>query len=179
MTPIMCAHGIGDAGSCRLCGMLGIATDILRELGMEDVARWVEHPEHVRRYLKHTPVSGDETEDGACSGCRVEEARGRTHLRDCWVTAAWRALGDPRGQADIERAHEEALYADSQRANAAVRGRRQFRGSIPLPTAIHWLSRAHEGNLPGSTLTPGWVDRAAFPAIPDDAFDFSRDFYAE
>lgn len=81
-----------------------------------DVVRWAKNPDHVRRYLKHTPVSGDETEDGACTGCRIEEARGYSHLRKCWVAAAWRALGDPRGAEDIERAHEEGLLENRNRA---------------------------------------------------------------
>jgi len=31
---------------------LKVATDILRGLGMEDCARWVEHPEAVRELLR-------------------------------------------------------------------------------------------------------------------------------
>ena len=94
---------------------LAIITDHLRDLGLEDVARWVEHPDAVRELLRHSPIepaeySGNEWE-ALCRDCgeNVDESRASAHNRKCLVAAAWRALGDPRGQADIERAHEEAI----------------------------------------------------------------------
>lgn len=83
-----------------------VAVDILRTLGLEDVARWVEHPDAVRALLKCGGFSGHR-DDLFCSECG--ESGWDAHERTCPVAAAWRALGDPRGQADIERAHEEAL----------------------------------------------------------------------
>ena len=71
--------------------------------------RWLLHPEAVRILLKATPASpcGDR-EETRCWWCHfhfLDEA----HSRTCVGAAAWRDLGDPRGAADIERAHEEAL----------------------------------------------------------------------
>jgi hypothetical protein len=100
-----------------------IATDILRELGLEDVARWVEHPDAVRELLRHDPASTEGYSEAHCPACDMAE--GYAHARwmkdrrhYCPVAAAWRALGDPRGAADIERAHEEALEWDSRRPSA-------------------------------------------------------------
>ena len=84
---------------------LKIATDILRELGLEDVARWVEHPDAVRELLAATPNIPYDVERGGegCDACSVGYPLAvRIHARDCTVATAWRALGDPRGQADIE-----------------------------------------------------------------------------
>lgn len=91
---------------------ISVITDHLRDLGMEDVARWVENPGAVRLLVALPHYAPNET----CRDCGadVDESHGQTfdHPRNpqwCRIAAAWRALGDPRGQADIERAHEEAL----------------------------------------------------------------------
>lgn len=95
-----------------------VAIDILRELGREDEARWIEHPDAVRALLKDPPAD----RNGECPGSRErDDASGDvrgwlcggsvhdSHMPSCLIAAAWRALGDPRGQADIENAHDEAL----------------------------------------------------------------------
>jgi hypothetical protein len=83
-----------------------VAIDILRELGREEEARWIEHPGAVRELLKapmcHCGVPFDALSD--------------IHNRTCPVTAAWRAIGDPRWLADVERAHDEALGDDRSRS---------------------------------------------------------------
>jgi hypothetical protein len=88
---------------------LKIATDILRELGLEDVARWVEHPDAVRELLR-SAWGASRSGDDVCGDANCHVFLDETHMRTCRVPAAWRALGDPRGQADIERAHEEAIH---------------------------------------------------------------------
>lgn len=91
---------------------------ILSEQDAADVARWAQHPEAVRELLLHDPLMFEHDAAGVCPRC--DAPMGEVHnltsriesigLRfSCPVTAAWRALGDPRGAADIERAWEEAL----------------------------------------------------------------------
>lgn len=77
--------------------------------------RWLENPEAVRELLAAHPVMQATVngEDGAvCPECYGNH--GDAHQRICRVAAAWRALGDPRGAADIERAHEEALRLNTR-----------------------------------------------------------------
>ena len=98
--------------------------DRLRELGAtDDVLRWVRNPDAVRALLKDPPADRNgecpgsiEYDDAsrdvrgfACGGSEYD-----SHRRDCPIAAAWRALGDPRGAADIENAHEEALREHSR-----------------------------------------------------------------
>jgi len=70
--------------------------------------RWLLNPDAVRQLMKiaptFTPEFHDEREQ--CSTCRAEV--GEAHDKGCVTAAAWRALGDPRGAADIERAETEA-----------------------------------------------------------------------
>lgn len=90
-----------------------------------DVARWAAHPEAVRELLRHTPWHLPEDRDYEndspnCAGCTavsVWNDADDAHARDCPIAAAWRALGDPRGAADIERAWEEALTMARQRSD--------------------------------------------------------------
>jgi len=86
-----------------------------------DVAKWAANAQHVRELLKHEPtIASYEGEpdavDHQCESCGV--FNGGPHrtvafregiATPCRVATAWRALGDPRGAEDIERAHEEAL----------------------------------------------------------------------
>lgn len=84
-----------------------------------DVAKWASNAQHVRELISHEPrvryVDGDENSE--CPQCGTQTAAhgretfpsGGPTRRYCRVAAAWRALGDPRGAEDIERAHEEAL----------------------------------------------------------------------
>lgn len=83
-----------------------------------DVAKWVANVQHVRELLKHEPMTGPEL-GIQCADCLARADQ--SHHRDCLVAAAWRALGDPHGQADIERAHEEALPEQARRTDAARR----------------------------------------------------------
>ena len=94
---------------------LAVVCDQLRTLGLEDVARWVEHPEAVRELLRHSPVDAESTEPNMPECPQCESGPRGPHGRHCEVAAAWRTLGDPRGAADIERAHEEALRQDDAR----------------------------------------------------------------
>lgn len=92
--------------------------------------RWLLNPDAVRELVKHDPqileVGLDST---ICPSCEVGPGQAHQALltitgkvavspsrQRCAVAAAWRALGDPRGAADIERAHEEALREQSLRA---------------------------------------------------------------
>ncbi len=71
-----------------------------------DVAKWAANPGAVRELLRHEPIAAPE-QDQQCASCL--SWRDQSHLPRCTIAAAWRALGDPRGAQDIERAHEEAL----------------------------------------------------------------------
>lgn len=85
--------------------------DRLRELGIaDDMLTWLAHPDAVRALLKLYVYAGWGELCQECGG-----AEGDSHLRSCAIAAAWRALGDPRGQADIERACEEAEWEDKRR----------------------------------------------------------------
>ncbi len=95
--------------------ILAVVADQLRALGMEDEARWIEYPEAVRELLRHTPTTENAYDELYCVRCDAQS--GDVHRPACHVAAAWRALGDPRGQADIERAHEEALTMARQRSD--------------------------------------------------------------
>lgn len=97
-----------------LAVFLDAAREAFGELAPE-VARWVEHPDAVRELLQLNPaLSRDEAAEayGSCERCAAYD--GEPHARDCPIAAAWRALGDPRGAADIERAHEEALRQNAR-----------------------------------------------------------------
>lgn len=101
------------AGSAREGGViLDEATiDRLRELGAtDDVLAWLARPDAVRTLLKLNVYAGF---GEVCQECG--EGAGDAHLRTCPIAAAWRALGDPRGQADIECAREEAEWEDRRR----------------------------------------------------------------
>lgn len=76
-----------------------------------DVVKWAANPGAVRELLKWAPMYGY---DGQCPSC-AEQTERTSHRRDCSLIAAWRALGDPRGAADIERAHEEANAEHARR----------------------------------------------------------------
>jgi hypothetical protein len=87
-----------------------------------EVAKWVEHPDAVRTLLGRsiTSTTNDGTQVCASCGYDVNDmgvSFNYSHERTCWVAAAWRALGDPRGAADIERAHDEALRMARQRSD--------------------------------------------------------------
>ncbi len=89
-----------------------VAIDILRELGLEEQARWIEHPGAVRTLFR---LGGDCADyEGECEGCGAYSP----HAANCEVFAAWHALNDPRAAADIERAHEEALVQARPPLNA-------------------------------------------------------------
>lgn len=77
---------------------------ILPEKDAADVVRWAAHPEAVRELLERAGYEAGESP--------TDRRR---------VAAAWRALGDPRGAADIERAHEEALAEENRRGSLANR----------------------------------------------------------
>lgn len=86
--------------------------DRLRELGAtDDMLRWLRHPEAVRALLKDPPAdrNGECPSTGTATGNKCWGDSFSPHIQDCAVAAAWRTLGDPRGQADIENAHDEAL----------------------------------------------------------------------
>ena len=92
-----------------------------------DVAKWAQNPGAVRNLLvraRYTEVTHGGDDESCCDcGAYAEESHSRTQLldspgkpwRDCIVAAAWRALADPRGAQDIERAHEEALREQHSR----------------------------------------------------------------
>ena len=102
---------------------LAVALDAIREAFGDDsdVSRWAANAQHVRNLMERARYAegSDDGEAPRCVDCGAApwEPHTRTQLldssgkpwRDCIVAAAWRALGDPRGAADIERAHEEAL----------------------------------------------------------------------
>lgn len=98
--------------------------DQLRELGAtEDMLTWLRHPEAVRTLVNLDPEVGG---DYACQKCMSYAA----HLSSCVVAAAWRALGDPRGAEDIERAHVEAIGEDGWRARQRSR---EYAPRRPMP----------------------------------------------
>ena len=82
--------------------------------------RWLLNPEAVRVLLSHEPTEAN-APDWACPSCGAQWGWAHVHRSTfsrqevCSVSAAWRDLGDPRGAADIERAHEEALQQSGSR----------------------------------------------------------------
>lgn len=119
---------------------LKVLLDALESVGepvapadVAEVLRWARAPDAVRELLRHTPLQPHEVGESVwCRGCAAALANSRSgepysHLRRCAVAAAWRALGDPRGAEDIERAHDEALRelpdrAQSRRVTALING---------------------------------------------------------
>lgn len=125
-----------------LAVFLDAARECFGELAPE-VAKWVEHPEAVRELLDFDPVSArGGAEEEFCPACDVHlttESHGASKRNEhCPVAAAWRALGDPRGAADIERAHEEALREQA--------GRRSVIVSTPRGSGHGWIDAAHAEN---------------------------------
>ena len=59
----------------------------------------------------------------------------------CVIAAAWRDLGDPRGAADIERAHEEALR--EHRPGQWVAMAEERAESRGITTAALWREAMH------------------------------------
>jgi hypothetical protein len=94
---------------------LQVVVDMLREHGFDTEARWIEQREHVTQLLSYRPYIGIYASEHVCAECEADE--GTSCFANCKVAAAWRALGDPRALADVERAHDEAL-ADERRRNA-------------------------------------------------------------
>ena len=100
---------------------LAVLADALRSVLPEsdaaEVLRWATHPEAVRTLIALMPVAvnhdGGEIHAVVCPDCF--ESTYEAHGPACKVTAAWRALGDPRGAADIERTHVEALREHRRR----------------------------------------------------------------
>lgn len=81
-----------------------------------DLAKWAANPQHVRELLKldpYRPAMIDGADGEYCWACYATDSA--AHHPTCAVAAAWRALGDPRGAEDIERAHEEALREQARR----------------------------------------------------------------
>lgn len=80
-----------------------------------DVAKWASNAQHVRELLKRAEYHQADEEGGnsPCVECGSDSYS--AHFGPCLVAAAWRALGDPRGAEDIERAHEEALASNRRR----------------------------------------------------------------
>lgn len=87
----------------------------------EEAEKYARNIGAVRDLIKHSPVGPEEyVEDEWQSICRdcgvnVDPARESGHLARCLIVAAWRALGDPRGAADIKRAWDEALRESLRR----------------------------------------------------------------
>ena len=104
-----------------------------------DVAKWAANPGAVRELLRCARYTEDE-EDPACCDCGAfhDQSHSRTQLlnspgkpwRDCTIAAAWRALGDPRGAADIEQAHEQAMRQQATRRMLRHEGDPRFHGVL-------------------------------------------------
>lgn len=104
----------------------------------EEAEKYARNVGAVRDLLKHSPVGPEEyVEDEWQSICRdcgvnVDPAQEAGHLARCLIVAAWRALSDPRGAADIEQAHVEALHEETfrqvRRHELAARARPDFYG---------------------------------------------------
>ena len=103
---------------------LKVITDMLREEGLEDVARWVENPDAVRTLFRHVYSASS----SACEARRSDAPAGQSaacwgddetpHDPWCPVAAAWRTLGMPEALRDVENAHEEAFAEDARRPAA-------------------------------------------------------------
>lgn len=138
-------------------------TDLLRQHGLEDVARWVEHPEAVRTLLKLAlPVGECQGDESRCLG----EGDWYAHSARCEVAAAWRSLGDPRGAADIANTHDEALR--DNRVIEHNREQRRLNPDAPTPAQTWRTATARE-----------WNDaiREGFAGVEDELAEHSRQLF--
>lgn len=110
---------------------------ILSEQDAADVARWAAQPEAVRELLKYAPQTGAYAVSMDCADENCQASDDDAHLAKCRIAAAWRALGDPRGAADVERAWEEALAQVPWREEDAELRRRAFSGTLGRPRPSH------------------------------------------
>lgn len=93
---------------------VAVLLDAARECYGDDSeqVRWLLKPDAVRELLRHAPSRAHGDDVNYCPECGVPdgEAHGASKRRaHCPVAEAWRALGDPRGDEDVELAHHEAL----------------------------------------------------------------------
>lgn len=131
---------------------------------------WLEHPDAVRELLSHTPQESVYADRINCPACGAEssESHGRCELPHddyCPIAAAWRAIGDPRGAEDFERAHEEALADNRDRIAIAAQAGNPvilLDWSEPPPICVHrWLRITDAGAICNAcgVLVPGVARR--------------------
>ncbi len=135
-----------------------VAIDILRELGHEEQARWIEHPDAVRRLLVDgTCVDKPRASAGwYCTGC--QEHHMGPHAVDCSVMAAYRVLGDPRGASDMDAAHAAALETEGVLARGRLEAaeRAKLRENIDMLTDVEVIVRI-DGGEPSSDSTHDFI----------------------
>jgi hypothetical protein len=111
---------------------LQVVVDMLREHGFDTEARWIEQREHVAYYLTTAPADRN-------GECPARDCMGHdygAHSPSCKVAAAWRALGDPRAEIDLNNAHDEAINDERWRQRQADPNYR-----APTMTAINEFLR--------------------------------------
>lgn len=103
-----------------------VAADQLREVGLLDESKWIEHPTSVRKLLALESLN----EDGLCSSCEMGSGYS-PHLANCDVAAAWHEVGDVRAAEDVELAHERAI--DDFRAESILAAQRLCTHPLIVP----------------------------------------------
>jgi len=99
-----------------------------------DFMKWMRNPGAVRSLLSRSgdPVEFADFGGRTCESCSayVESA---PHNNNCVVVTSWVALGDPRGNLEVHKAHVSALRSDKSRRSAAkgVATRRARRAAAP------------------------------------------------
>lgn len=135
-----------------------------------DQVRWLLNPDAVRELLKHTPLAHAlGAEESHCPSCGVAPGEAHVHRSSfsvkqvCTVADAWRALGDPRGAADIERAHEEALAQQERRRwEVTATPVQRFRAALPTDELLRRLRSPHYNTRTES-------DARGMEAVEDEA----------
>ena len=98
---------------------LKVLSDVLREAlperDAEDLIRWAQHPDAVRRLIEHQRL----TEGGRCVACGM--LSGRDHAEDCVLLEATERLDITWHSPvhELDRAHEEALQQAAMEHDAS------------------------------------------------------------
>ena len=154
---------------------LVLATEALREVGLEQEAKWVENAGAVRQLLSHPPT--ESSEDGPeCAACGIHTYEGseRPHELDCAVLMAWQLLGDPRFATnaalrvayDFDQAEDAARRENYERNRCDARGEtrcRLVRGHTGVHDFTTQVNMRSMNSMLRSLYSPAMVENLAPP----------------